>query len=109
MKLTTEALGGAIKEELKERTDLRKSAPELATKPKLAMGMKAKLAEFVQGPEVKPTEIQMLRAVADALMENAQRSNLATGTAQTILQAALAKLDREEQQRKEFPPQEPKL
>ena len=109
MKLTKEALRGVIKEVLKERTDLRKSAPEEATKSKLAMGMKAKLAEFVQDPEVKPTEIQVLAAVIDTLMENAQRSNLATGTAQTILQAALAKLDREEQQKKEFPPQEPKL
>lgn len=94
MKLTKQTLRGVIKEVLGEAQGLAGAAGDEATKSKLAMAMKDKLAEFVQDPEVKPIEIQVLTAVIDALMENAQKANLASGTAQSILKIALAKLDR---------------
>ena len=106
MKLTKQALRGVIKEVLREAQGLAGQAGEEATKSKLAMAMKQKMMEFVKDPEVKPMEIQVLTAVINALMETARTGNLASGTAQSVLKMALARLPQapEEEVGTEIPP-----
>ena len=94
MNLTKKTLRGVIKEVLKETTGLAGEAGDEATRSRLALGMKEKIATWVQNPEVKPIEIKVMATIIDTLMELAGKGNLASGTAQSVLKAAIAKLDR---------------